>query len=92
MTGGTAASGHPACHFRQHFWLVPVKTTGYPNGWPRRAALFAFSPQLCRRNPPAFRSFYSQHIWKNEEKNMRGILLWAIGVPIPIIILIYLLF
>lgn len=29
---------------------------------------------------------------KNEERNMRGILLWAIGVPIPIIILIYLLF
>lgn len=27
-----------------------------------------------------------------EEFQMRGILLWAIGVPIPIIILIYLLF
>lgn len=29
---------------------------------------------------------------KSEERNMRGILLWAIGVPIPIIILIYFLF
>lgn len=27
-----------------------------------------------------------------EELQMRGILLWAVGVPIPIIILIYLLF
>jgi len=26
------------------------------------------------------------------EKNMRGILLWLIGIPIPVIILIYLLF
>lgn len=41
---------------------------------------------------PPFHSFYSQLIRENEERNMRGILLWAIGVPIPIIILIYLLF
>jgi hypothetical protein len=27
-----------------------------------------------------------------KERQMRGILLWAIGVPIPVIILIYLLF
>jgi len=32
--------------------------------------------------------FHSQ----NPETAMRGILLWLIGIPIPIIILIYLLF
>lgn len=26
-------------------------------------------------------------IW---EKNMRGVLLWAVGIPIPVIILLYL--
>lgn len=30
----TAVSGRPACHSRQCFGPVLLKTTSYPNGWP----------------------------------------------------------
>ncbi len=43
------------------------------------------------RNPKEGRALPMRK-WKHEVTEMRGILLWALGVPIPIIILIYLLF
>lgn len=35
-------------------------------------------------NPPTYR------VWQEARFDMRGILLWALGIPIPIIILLYL--
>lgn len=47
----------------------------------------------ARRNLLPLPLFYLQTASEEQgEQEMRGILLWAVGVPIPIIILIYLLF
>jgi hypothetical protein len=44
-----------------------------------------------RRNPPQHRAFSPR--LQSEEKMMgRGILLWLLGVPIPVIILLWLFF
>lgn len=48
------------------------------------------SSNAMEPHPPPARSSFNTS--ESKERNMRGILLWAIGVPIPIIILIYFLF
>ena len=60
------------------------------SAWLRRGAALPVPPggrNLYTR--AAFSTVTTPHAWRSD---MKGILLWMIGIPIPIIILIYLLF
>jgi hypothetical protein len=46
---------------------------------------------LFARNPPSHRAFFPR-LFFEEDTMGRGLLLWLLGVPIPVIILLWLFF
>jgi hypothetical protein len=57
----------------------------------RNHKTFRRSGSFPRRNKPSHAAFFPQ-IYFEEEMMGRGILLWLLGVPIPVIILLWLFF
>jgi hypothetical protein len=63
--------------------LISIKTAG--NGRPERAVL------ICRMaEPAAGPGVHPPHLDPVEAEMGRGLLLWMIGIPLPIILLIWL--
>jgi hypothetical protein len=72
--------------------IIPLPPTRAPRHPDRAAGTCPSRPRATTAslgNHPHPRAFPSRHD-NNEGQPMRGILLWLIGIPIPIIILLYL--
>jgi hypothetical protein len=90
------ATGRPCTTSESEWRLTTTATRCFESGLPlsRNSEIIKRSFALAsfpRRNRPRHRAF-SPRLHSEEEMMGRGLLLWMVGVPIPVILLLWLFF